>query len=155
MLLDLDIRKKLSAGKQSFQLDVRLKTDSQRIVILGPSGSGKSLTLKAIAGLLRPDAGHIRIDDQVLFDAARRIDLAPQKRALAYVFQDYALFPHLTVRQNIAFPLVRGWLNPRRRQRTTSSTTGARPSSSATWRTSIRTNCRAGRSSAPRWRARW
>jgi molybdate transport system ATP-binding protein len=117
MLLDLDIRKKLVAGKQSFQLDVRLTTDSQRIVILGPSGSGKSLTLKAIAGLLRPDAGHIRIDKQVLFDAARRIDLAPQKRALAYVFQDYALFPHLTVRQNIAFPLVRGWLNPRRRQR--------------------------------------
>jgi molybdate transport system ATP-binding protein len=116
MLLDLDIRKTLRAGKQSFQLDVRLKTDSQRIVILGPSGSGKSLTLKAIAGLLRPDAGHIRIDDRVLFDAGRGIDLAPQKRELAYVFQDYALFPHLTVRQNIAFPLVRGWFNPRRHQ---------------------------------------
>jgi molybdate transport system ATP-binding protein len=116
MLLDLDIRKLLRAGKQTFQLDVRLKTDSQRIVILGPSGSGKSLTLKAIAGLLRPDAGHIRIDDHVLFDAARGIDLAPQKRELAYVFQDYALFPHLTVRQNIAFPLLKGWFNPRRRQ---------------------------------------
>jgi molybdate transport system ATP-binding protein len=117
MLLDLDIRKKLSAGTQTFQLDVRLKTDSQRIVILGPSGSGKSLTLKAIAGLLRPDSGHIRIDKHVLFDAARRIDLAPQGRELAYVFQDYALFPHLTVRQNIAFPLLKGWFNPRRRQR--------------------------------------
>ncbi len=117
MLLDLDIRKKLSAGKQAFELDVRLKTDSQRIVILGPSGSGKSLTLKAVAGLLRPDAGHIRIDDHVMFDAARRVDLAPQQRELAYVFQDYALFPHLTVRQNIAFPLVRGWFNPRRHQR--------------------------------------
>jgi molybdate transport system ATP-binding protein len=117
MLLDLDIRKKLGAGKQAFELDVRLKTDSQRIVILGPSGSGKSLTLKAIAGLLRPDAGHIRIDGRVLFDAASRIDLAPQRRELAYVFQDYALFPHLTVRQNIAFPLVRGWLNPRRQHR--------------------------------------
>jgi molybdate transport system ATP-binding protein len=116
MLLDLDIRKTLRAGNQSFSLNVRLKTDSQRIVILGPSGSGKSLTLKAIAGLLRPDAGHIRIDDRVLFDADRGIDLAPQKRELAYVFQDYALFPHLTVRQNIAFPLVRGWLNPRRHQ---------------------------------------
>jgi molybdate transport system ATP-binding protein len=114
MLLDLTIRKKLAAGKQAFELDVRLKTDSQRVVILGPSGSGKSLTLKAVAGLLRPDEGHIRIDDRVLFDAARRIDLAPQQRQLAYVFQDYALFPHLTVRQNIAFPLVRGWFNPRR-----------------------------------------
>jgi molybdate transport system ATP-binding protein len=117
MLLDLDIRKKLSARKQCFSLDVRLKTDSQRIVILGPSGSGKSLTLKAIAGLLRPDAGHIRIDDHPLFDVARGIDLAPQKRELAYVFQDYALFPHLTVRQNIAFPLLKGWFNPRRHQR--------------------------------------
>ena len=115
MLLDLDIRKTLRAGKQSFALDVRLQTDSRRIVILGPSGAGKSLTLKAIAGLLRPDAGHVRIDGHVLFDADRGIDLAPQKRALAYVFQDYALFPHLTVRQNIAFPLVRGWFNPRRR----------------------------------------
>jgi molybdate transport system ATP-binding protein len=117
MLLDLDIRKKLSAGTQTFQLDVRLKTDSQRIVILGPSGSGKSLTLKAIAGLLRPDSGHIRIDGHELFDAARGVDLAPQRRELAYVFQDYALFPHLTVRQNIAFPLLKGWFNPRRRQR--------------------------------------
>jgi len=117
MLLDLDIRKTLRSGKQSFQLDVRLSTDSQRIVIIGPSGSGKSLTLKAIAGLLRPDAGHIRLDDRILFDAARGIDLPPQKRELAYVFQDYALFPHLTVRQNIAFPLAGGWFNPRRRDR--------------------------------------
>jgi molybdate transport system ATP-binding protein len=116
MLLDLDIRKTLGAGKQSFALEVRLKTDSQRIVILGPSGAGKSLTLKAIAGLLRPDAGHIRLDGRVLFDAEAGIDLAPQRRELAYVFQDYALFPHLTVRQNIAFPLLKGWFNPRRRQ---------------------------------------
>jgi len=115
MLLDLDIRKTLQAGKQRFRLDVRLQTDSRRIVLLGPSGAGKSLTLKAVAGLLRPDVGHIRVDGHVLFDADQGIDLAPQKRELAYVFQDYALFPHLTVRQNIAFPLVRGWLNPRRR----------------------------------------
>jgi molybdate transport system ATP-binding protein len=117
MLLDLDIRKTLRSGKQAFQLDVRLSTDSQRIVIIGPSGAGKSLTLKAIAGLLRPDAGHIRLDDRILFDAARGIDLPPQKRELAYVFQDYALFPHLTVRQNIAFPLADGWFNPRRHDR--------------------------------------
>jgi molybdate transport system ATP-binding protein len=117
VLLDLDIRKTLRSGKQAFQLDVRLSTDSQRIVIIGPSGSGKSLTLKAIAGLLRPDAGHIRLDNHVLFDAAQGIDLPPQQRKLAYVFQDYALFPHLTVRQNIAFPLARGWFNPRRRDR--------------------------------------
>jgi molybdate transport system ATP-binding protein len=116
MLLDLDIRKTMRAGSQSFRLEVRLQTDSRRTVILGPSGSGKSLTLKAIAGLLRPDAGHIRLDGRVLFDAAARVDLAARRRQLAYVFQDYALFPHLTVRQNIAFPLLKGWLNPRRRR---------------------------------------
>jgi molybdate transport system ATP-binding protein len=116
MLLDLDIRKTMRAGSQSFRLDVRLQTDSRRVVILGPSGSGKSLTLRAIAGLLRPDAGHIRLDGRVLFDASARVDLAARRRQLAYVFQDYALFPHLTVRQNIAFPLLKGWFNPRRRQ---------------------------------------
>ncbi len=113
MLLDLDIRKTLRTGKRSFQLDVRLQSDSHRIVLMGPSGSGKSLTLKAIAGLMRPDAGHVRVAGDTLFDAAARIDLSPQARGTAYVFQDYALFPHLSVRQNIAFPLLHGWLNPR------------------------------------------
>jgi molybdate transport system ATP-binding protein len=117
MLLDLDIRKLLRAGNQTFRLDVRLQTSSRRVVVLGPSGSGKSLTLKAIAGLLQPDEGHIRLAGRALFDAARRVDLRPQQRQLAYVFQDYALFPHLTVRQNIAFPLAGGWLNPGRAQR--------------------------------------
>lgn len=113
MLLDLDIRKTLCSGKRSFQLDVRLQSDSHRIVLMGPSGSGKSLTLKAIAGLMRPDAGHVRVAGDTLFDAAARIDVPPQARGTAYVFQDYALFPHLSVRQNIAFPLLSGWLNPR------------------------------------------
>ncbi|MER2553671.1 MAG: ATP-binding cassette domain-containing protein [Thauera sp.] len=112
MQLDLDIRKTLRSGQRVFHLDVRLQSSSQRIVILGPSGSGKSLTLKAIAGLLRPDSGHIRLDGKVLFDAAKGIHLPPQGREVAYVFQDYALFPHLTVRQNIAFGLTRGWFNP-------------------------------------------
>src|SRR5690606_2688441 len=100
-----------------FTLQVRLQSNSQRIVIVGPSGSGKSLTLKAIAGLLRPDAGYIRLDGRVLFDAAAGVHLPPQQREVAYVFQDYALFPHLTVRQNIAFSLAPGWLNPRPRHR--------------------------------------
>ena len=113
MLLDLHIRKMLRTGKRSFHLDVRMQSDSSRIVLMGPSGSGKSLTLKAIAGLLRPDTGHVRVAGETLFDAASRIDLSSQARRTAYVFQDYALFPHLTVRQNIAFPLLRGWLNPR------------------------------------------
>lgn len=113
MQLDIDIRKTMRSGKRAFRLDVRLQSSSRRLVIVGPSGSGKSLTLKAIAGLLRPDAGHIRLDGHVLFDAAAGVHLPPQAREVAYVFQDYALFPHLTVRQNIAFSLAGGWVNPR------------------------------------------
>ncbi|WP_428851629.1 ATP-binding cassette domain-containing protein [Imbroritus primus] len=113
MHLDIDIRKTLRSGKRTFHLDVRFRSTSQRIVLLGASGSGKSLTLKAIAGLMRPDAGHVRLNDTTLFDAAAGIDLKPQLRNVAYVFQDYALFPHLSVRQNIAFGLKRGLFNPR------------------------------------------
>lgn len=117
MLLDLDIRKTLRSGKRTFVLNARLQSDASRTVILGPSGSGKSITLKAIAGLLRPDEGSIRLGGRTLFDSHRGIDLAPQARSMAYMFQDYALFPHLSVRQNVAFPLTRGWLNPYGRRR--------------------------------------
>ncbi len=114
MRLDLDIRQTLRSGKRTFHLQVRFGSGSDRIVVFGPSGSGKSQTLKAIAGLTRPDSGHIRLDGTTLFDSAARINLAPQARQVGYLFQDYALFPHLTVRQNIGFGLKRGWLNPRR-----------------------------------------
>jgi molybdate transport system ATP-binding protein len=113
MQLDIDIRKTMRAGKQTFQLTTRFCSASQRIVILGPSGAGKSLLLKAIAGLVTPDTGHIRLGAATLFDSAAAINLAPQRRQVAYLFQDYALFPHLNVRQNIGFGLARGWLNPR------------------------------------------
>lgn len=116
MRLDIDIRKTLRSGQHAFNLAVRLQCSHQRTVILGPSGAGKTLTLKAIAGLLRPDAGHIHLDGRVLFDAAAGVNLSAQSREVAYVFQDYALFPHLTVRQNIGFALGRGWLNPRPHQ---------------------------------------
>ena len=81
-----------------------------------PSGAGKSLTLRAVAGLLRPDAGRIDINGRALFDSAQGICLPPQSRRVAYLFQDYALFPHLTVAQNIAFGMRRGWHNPPRKQ---------------------------------------
>lgn len=113
MLVDIDIKKTLLTGKRRFDLKVRIQSDSQRVVIFGPSGAGKSLTLKAMAGLTRPDFGHIRLCGRTLFDAVAAIDLTPQARQVGYLFQDYALFPHLTVRQNIGFGLTKRWLNPR------------------------------------------
>jgi molybdate transport system ATP-binding protein len=110
-MIDIDIRKTLRAANRRFELRVRLRSDASRVVIAGPSGSGKSMTLKAIAGLVRPDAGHIALGDTMLFDSANGIDLPPQARHVGYLFQDYALFPHLTVRQNIGFGLKRGWFN--------------------------------------------
>lgn len=112
--LEIDIRKTLRSGARRFDLDIQLHSASRRIVIFGPSGAGKSLTLKAIAGLLRPDSGSIRLGGVTLFDSQAGIDLTPQARKVGYLFQDYALFPHLTVRQNIASALSSGWRNPAR-----------------------------------------
>lgn len=112
MQFDIDIRKSLRSGKRTFCLDVQWRSNSQRNVIIGPSGSGKSQLLKVIAGLVTPDSGYVRVGESVLFNAQTGINLKPQTRELAYLFQDYALFPHLNVRQNIGFGLVRGWLNP-------------------------------------------
>ncbi|NUT59723.1 ATP-binding cassette domain-containing protein [Herbaspirillum sp. C9C3] len=113
MSVDLHLQKQLRAADRVFSLDITLASDSQRIVLYGPSGSGKSLTLKAIAGLMRPDSGHIRVQGRSLFDSAQGIDVPVQERNVAYLFQDYALFPHLTVAQNIAFGLARGSFNLR------------------------------------------
>jgi molybdate transport system ATP-binding protein len=112
--LDIDIRKTMRADQQTFELATRFSSTSQRIVVLGPSGAGKSLMLKTVAGLLTPDAGHIRLGATTLFDSTSKVNLAPQRRHIAYLFQDYALFPQLNVRQNVGFGLALGWLNPRR-----------------------------------------
>ena len=104
------------SGDRHFALDVDVTSRSKRIALFGPSGAGKSLTLRAVAGLLRPDAGRIDINGRALFDSAQGICLPPQSRRVAYLFQDYALFPHLTVAQNIAFGMRRGWHNPPRKQ---------------------------------------
>ena len=88
-----------------FTLDVAWSAGDGVAVLFGPSGAGKTLTLQCLAGLIRPDAGRIAVDDRVLFDSAAGVDLPPQHRRVGYVFQGYALFPHLTVGQNMAFGL--------------------------------------------------
>ncbi|CAB3885879.1 ATP-binding cassette domain-containing protein [Achromobacter piechaudii] len=116
MSVDIRVTKRMVSGERQFELDAAFVSSSQRIALFGPSGAGKSLTLRAVAGLLRPDAGRIEINGRVLFDAQAGICLPPQSRRVAYLFQDYALFPHLTVAQNIAFGLRRGWRNPPRNE---------------------------------------
>lgn len=112
MTIRVDIRKTLRAGERTFQLDAQFASASKRVVIYGASGAGKSQMLKAIAGLSRPDSGVIELDGRRLFDSCAGIDLPAQRRRVGYLFQDYALFPHLNVRQNIGFGLQRGWFNP-------------------------------------------
>lgn len=112
MQINVDIGKTLRSGARIFELSARFESASQRVVIHGPSGAGKSQLLKALAGLARPDHGRIELAGRRLFDSGAGVDVAPQRRRVAYLFQDYALFPHLNVRQNIGFGLQRGWRNP-------------------------------------------
>lgn len=97
MAISVEIHRKLNR----FMLDVSFRSTSRRIGILGASGCGKSMTLKCIAGIETPDAGRIAVEDRVLFDSDSRTDLKPQKRNAGYLFQNYALFPTMTVEKNI------------------------------------------------------
>ena len=112
MSVAVDIRKRLG----EFSLDVAFEADHETVVLFGHSGSGKSVTLAAIAGLQRPDGGTVTIGGRTVFDAARDIDLPPQQRNVGYVVQHLALFPHLTAAENIAYSLV-GWSARRRTER--------------------------------------
>jgi molybdate transport system ATP-binding protein len=103
-MLDIAIRRR----QGSFNLDIAFQAPSQGVTALfGRSGSGKSSVINTIAGLSRPDAGHIRLDDTVLFDSKRRIDVPVEKRRVGYVFQDSRLFPHMSVRDNLLYGLRR------------------------------------------------
>ena len=97
MSLIVDIKKKLG----SFELESKFEAQNGVTCLLGPSGCGKSMTLKCIAGIEKPDSGHIELDGVVLYDSEKGINLPPQKRHVGYLFQNYALFPNMTVRQNI------------------------------------------------------
>jgi molybdate transport system ATP-binding protein len=108
MALQLCIKKEIKRGEQSlFRLDLDIHANAGVTIIFGPSGAGKSMTLRTIAGLETPDSGTIVIGDRVLFDSAKGINVAVQKRRVGYIFQDYALFPHMTARENILYGLSR------------------------------------------------
>jgi molybdate transport system ATP-binding protein len=111
--LDIQIRTRLTG----FTLDVAWTAGDGVSVLFGPSGSGKTLTLQCLAGLVRPEEGRIVVDGRVLFDSTTQVHVSPQHRRLGYVFQGHALFPHLSVRSNIAFGLRR--LPPVERDRRT------------------------------------
>ncbi len=104
----VDIRKRLVSDNREFRIEAAFEAENERVVVFGPSGSGKSVTLQCIAGLLTPDEGRIEVGARVLFDSAARINLPPQARNVGYVFQEYALFPHLTVEGNIGFAVQGG-----------------------------------------------
>ncbi|HUJ24154.1 MAG TPA: ATP-binding cassette domain-containing protein [Bryobacteraceae bacterium] len=104
-MIQARISKRFPPGPESagFSLEIQLQAGPGVTALFGPSGAGKTLTLDAIAGFTRPDTGRILLDDQILFDAAARVNLRPQERHCGYVFQNYALFPHMTLRENLLF----------------------------------------------------
>ena len=97
--LDLDFTLPL----RSFRLELALAVGRETFALVGPSGAGKTSVLRAVAGLVRPERGRIALDERVLFDAAAKIDRPPEERRVGFVFQEYALFPHMTVEQNVAY----------------------------------------------------
>jgi len=99
--LTVHIEKRL----RDFTLAADFTLHDSVLALLGASGSGKSMTLRCIAGLARPDRGQIVLNGRTLYDSEKKIDLPPQARHVGYLFQSYALFPNMTVRENITFAL--------------------------------------------------
>ena len=97
------LRFDLAHALRSFRLEVALEVGSEPVALVGPSGAGKTTLLRAIAGLVRAETGQVVAGRHVWFDAERGIDLPPERRSVGLVFQEYALFPHLTVAQNVAY----------------------------------------------------
>ena len=100
-MLEVSFRKKLA----TFTLDVSFSAGAECMGLLGASGCGKSMTLKCIAGIETPDSGRIVLNGRVLFDSEKRINLPPQQRKVGYLFQQYALFPTMTIRKNLELVL--------------------------------------------------
>jgi molybdate transport system ATP-binding protein len=108
-MIQARIRKQYPPSPDSagFSLDLEFRAADGVTALFGSSGAGKTLTLDSIAGFVRPDEGRILLDDQILFDGAARVHLPPRSRRCGYVFQNYALFPHMTLRQNLEFAAER------------------------------------------------
>jgi molybdate transport system ATP-binding protein len=103
-VLQVAIKKRLASDKStSFTLDVAFKAGDGITILFGQSGSGKTTTLRAIAGIVTPDIGRISMGEEIYFDSETETNLSIQERRVGYVFQDYALFPHLTAEQNVAY----------------------------------------------------
>jgi len=103
-VLSLEVTKHFDAGA-AFRLDVAFSATPGIAILFGPSGAGKTTLLDCVAGLARPDSGRIAVGEATLFDRARSIDLRPQQRRVGYVFQELALFPHLSVQANVGYGL--------------------------------------------------
>ena len=101
MSLEINIEKDLG----TFKLKTSFNNSSGSLGFLGESGSGKSMCLKCIAGLETPDKGKIVINDKILFDSEKKINLPPQERKIGYLFQNYALFPNMTIEENLSIAL--------------------------------------------------
>jgi molybdate transport system ATP-binding protein len=104
VLIEFDVRKRLIGSKGPFDLDIRLSIPAHELAVLyGASGAGKTTILRMLAGLDHPTDGRIEVNGQTWFDSARKICVPPQKRSIGFVFQNYALFPCMTVKRNLEF----------------------------------------------------
>lgn len=105
-MIEISVRKKLKGKISEFELDIDIRIEyGDFVTVFGKSGSGKTTLLKMIAGLLNPDEGFINVEGEVWFDSRKKINIPPQKRRIGFVFQDYALFPNMTVEENILFAM--------------------------------------------------
>ncbi len=101
------IRARIRKRLPLFEIDVELEAEGRTSVLWGESGSGKTTILECVAGLVRPDSGEIRLEDRLVFSSSEGVDAPPRSRGVGYVFQDYALFPHLTAEENVALAMPR------------------------------------------------
>ncbi len=108
-MIDIKLHKTLQSGQGKMRLDLQFKIEKGQFVTLyGESGAGKTSTLRMLSGLLKPDQGSISVNGKEWLHTERKINLTPQNRSVGYVFQDYALFPNMTVLQNLEFALKKG-----------------------------------------------